>query len=1160
LLRLREPCLSALVNAPVERAGRARQSPFAALRADRPLPAEEPYKLKPIHCLPALFFAIAAISRAQISAELEGTVHDPSGKAIANAQVALIDGATNLRQQTFSSRSGDFHFAHLNPGTYSIDVTAAGFERLIRAGITATVGQTVTTDLVLTVGSDRQTVEVTADAPLMQAAESDIETHVNGMAVVSLPLNSRNFINLAQLAPGVALPPGTVLPRINGGRPRTNEYLFDGISALQPEPGQVAFFPMVDNIQEFTVEADNVPAEFGRFNGGVVNIATRSGSNQFHGSLFEFFRNEDLNARNYFASTGRKPEYRRNLYGATLGGPILPNRLFFFSDYQGIKALIGRTVISTIPTMNERQGIFTGVSKIYDPDQTTVVGGKYIRPEFANDVITEPLDPAALALMARFPTPTTTAAANNYTRTANDADHQNQFDARIDGAYRTRDRAFGRYSYFSDVEQPVTPLPGGSGAISGTAIGTGGVSGLSNVLGQQAVLDEVHDFSPRLINDVHAGYTRRGNTINGPVLGNTASRSLNIPGIPTNAAFNNALPLFTFTGFQQLGPSASTFSHYQTGVWQLEEMLTYIRGRHTLKAGGDLRFYQLNAVAPPNPTGSFAFTTTGTDTQTATGTTTTGGNSLASFLLGQVDTFSIDLQQSTIRPRDHIQEYFAQDNWRITDRLTFNLGTRWTLHSPSTEKNNQGAVFNTATQLLDYAGVNGNSRSARQLHWNNVAPRVGLTWLMTPRTVVRSGFGIVFIDQSGITTPFTLPQYPFIQNVLQKTQDSINSAFTLSNGPTVTAIPLNQNAGLGQSVYTAVRTAGSGYVEQWNLGFQRQILSNLSIDFAYVGSRIVRVGIPDSNFNQLTQAQLAQGVTNPTSLTGQVANPCYGQVPSSSSIGGKTVAAAQLLKPYECFQNVAIYRHNSGQSNYNAFEAKAEQRLAHGLYFLVAYTHSRLIDDASSVFSTTVLSSPNSSSLIAADAFTPRLERDVSSGDMSNVTSVSTVYNLPAGSGHRFGSTHFADDFLGGWSLNAIGLLQSGMPVTITQATNNNSFAGYSLQRPNLVAQPALAPSLRTPSKYFNTAAFSAAGQFVIGTASRNPVRGPAYRDLDFALVKRTHLAEKTDAEFRAEIFNITNTPAFSQPNGSFGSAAFGSITSTTTEQRVAQFALRIVR
>ncbi len=1109
---------------------------------------------------------LTASAVAQIEAGLEGSVRDASGAVVGKASVTLTETATGVKQQIAATSAGEFLFTHLNPGVYQVEVAAPGFERLTRTGITATVGQTAAVALVLNVGSDAQTVTVNADAPLLQVAQSDIEAHIPGPAVRALPLNSRNFINLTQLAPGVELPPGTVLPRINGGRPRTNEYLYDGISALQPEPGQVAFFPIVDDIAEFTVEADNVPAEFGRFNGGVVNVATRAGSDAFHGSVYEFFRNEDLNARNYFATPAPtpRPEYRRNLYGGTLGGAIpgkgLHDRLFFFTDYQGIKALIGKPIISTIPTLAERQGIFTGVAKIYDPTQTTVVGGKYIRPEFANDVISVPLDPAAVALLARFPQPTTTAAANNYTRTANDADHQNQFDFRVDGAFAQRDRAFGRYSYFSDVEQPITALPDGSGPTAGAVIGTGNVAGLSHVLGQQAVFGETHTFSPTVVNDVHVGYTRRGNTITGPVLGSTASAALGIPGIPTNAAFNNALPLFTFAGFQQLGPAASTFSQYQTGVWQLEDSVTWVKGRHALKAGADVRFYQLNAVSPPNPTGSFAFTTTGTDTQNTATTTTTGGNALASFLLGQVDTFSIDLQTSKLRPRDHIQEYFIEDDWRATDKLTLNLGARWTLHSPSTEKNNQGAIFNTTTQLLDYAGVNGNPRSGRTLHWDNVAPRMGATYLVTPKTVIRSGFGIVFIDQSGITTPFTLPQFPFIQNVQQKTQDSINAAFKLASGPTVAPIPLTQQAGFGQSVYTTKRTAGSGYSQQWNLGFQRQVTQNLSVDVAYVGSHIVHVGIQDSNFNQLTDAQIAAGALNPASLTAAVTNPYYGIVPASSSIGGKTVAAAQLLKPYPEYQNVSIYRNNSGQSNYNAIEAKVEQRAAKGLYLIVAYTHSKLIDDASSVFSSTVLSSPNTSSLVGADAFRPALERDSSGGDMPNVTTAGVTYELPAGRGHRFASGAVASEFLGGWAVNSIVTLQSGMPVTVTQATNNNAVAGIPTQRPLLVGTTALAPNLRTPARYFNTAAFATAGQFVFGNASRNPVRGPAYRDVDFALVKHTRLAEKTDMEFRAEIFDVTNTPAFAQPNGSFGSAAFGSITATTTDPRVVQFALKLSR
>jgi hypothetical protein len=1117
--------------------------------------------MKLLRSILPLFLSLALSASAQISSDLQGRVLDPTGSAVPNARIELVQLDTNIHQLATTSSSGFYTFAQVNPGKYKVEVTAPGFEHLVRSGITLILGQTVSLDLPLSVGNDRQSVTVTADTPVLQSATSEIETNIPGRTVLAIPLNTRNFVQLATLAPGVELPPGTLLPRINGGRPRTNEYLYDGISALQPEPGQVAFFPILDSIAEFTVEADNVSAEFGRFNGGVVNVATRYGTNAFHGSLFEFFRNEDLNARNYFAPTSPKPEYRRNLYGATLSGPVLHGKLFFSTDYQGIKQLIGRTLTSTIPTLNERQGIFTGVSKIYNPAQTQIVGGKYIRTEFPNDTIDPtltPFDPAAVALLARFPKPTSSGAANNYKRTANDADHQNQFDLRVDAAFRSSDRAFARYTYYNEVEQPVTYLPDGSGPTAPAIFGTSGNAGLSNVLGQQAVFGETHTFTPHLLNDLHVGYTRRGNGTAGPTLSDTASAALGIPGIPTNAAFNTALPLFTFTGFQQLGPTASTFAQYQTAVWQFLDTVDFTRGRNSIKAGLDFRWYQLNTVSPPNPTGSFAFTTTGTDTQSTASTSTTGGNAIASFLLGQVDTFSIDLQTAKIRPRDKIEEYFVQDDVHASTNLTLNLGVRYTLAFPSTEKNNQGAVFNLATQQLDFLGVDGNSRSARELHYGNFAPRVGFAYLITPKTVVRSGFGFVFIDQSGITTPFTTPQFPFIQNVQQKTQDSVNAAFKLSSGPTVKPIALTANAGLGQSVYTANRKAGSGYVEQWNLAFQRAITANLSVDIAYVGSHIVHVGIPDSNLNQLTADQLAVGLTDPAALTGKVPNPNAGQVPGS--LGATTIAAAQLLKPYPRFQNVATYRNNSGTTNYNGLEVKVEQRLDHGLSLLFAYTHSKLIDDASSVFSSTVLSSPNTSSLIAADTFRPYLERDSSSGDMPNVTSAAATYELPAGHNHRFASHGLASTLLGGFSINLIASLQSGMPVTITQATNNNSFAGISLQRPNIIANPSLPSSQRSPTRFFNTAAFAAAPTFTFGNASRNPVRGPSYRDVDFSLIKHTHLAEKVDMEFRAEIFNLTNSPAFSQPNGSFGSAAFGTITTTTTDPRVVQFAVRLTR
>ena len=449
------------------------------------------------------------------------------------------------------------------------------------------------------------------------------------------------------------------------------------------------------------------------------------------------------------------------------------------------------------------------------------------------------------------------------------------------------------------------------------------------------------------------------------------------------------------TGIQQIGQSAGTFSNYVTAVTQIVDIFSRTAGSHTFKFGADLRWSQLNAIAPGNPTGAFGFTTTGTNQQGVTNS----GNAIASFLLGQVDNFQIDLQENKMRPRAKAEEYFAQDDWKLTRSLTVNLGLRWTLNFPSTETNNQGAVFDLGKQQLQYLGKDGFSRSARELHLDNFAPRLGVAYLLTPKTVVRSGFGIVFFDQSGITTPFTTPQFPFIQNVAQRTQDSVNAAFALSDGPTVAPIPLTADAGLGPKRLHREQNAGIWLCSTVEPGSRNgRSLGNLSFSLGYVGSHVVHVGMPDTNLNQLTVAQLATG----SALLAKVPNPYYGELPISSSIGGKTITYAQSIKPYPRFLNVASYRKNTGQTNYNALEVSVEQRMTKGLSFLASFTHSKLIDDASSVFSTTVLSSPNSSSLIAADTFQPQLERDSSTGDMPNVLAVSGTYKLPAGKGYHF--------------------------------------------------------------------------------------------------------------------------------------------------------------
>ena len=1096
------------------------------------------------------------------SGELTGDITDPAGASIPGARLTIQSLSTEgLTLGTETTSTGSYAVTFLRPGIYKVRAEAEGFASLERSGVTIKTGERQRLDLTLRPGATSNVVNVNADTSLLTSESGALTTVIPPESISSLPLNGRNIINLTTLAPGVSLPPGTLLPRINGGRPRTNEYLYDGISSLQPEPGQVAFFPIIDDIDEFAVMSDGISAEFGRFNGGVVNLTTRYGTSNFHGEVYEFLRNEDMNARNYFTpATSAKPLFRRNQYGAALGGPALPRRLFFFADYQGTNQAVGVVRTSTVPTLAQRgypdangnptTGLNFGPTKIYDPTTTIQTGSTYTRTEFPNDTIPiQRIDPAALTLLKRYPLPTNSASANNYTRIGNDTDHQNQFDIRLDAQLSARDHGFARYTYFHDVEQPVTPLPDGSGIISGTILSTGNVIGVSRTLGQQYVANETHSFNARTVNEARFGYTRRALNRLGATLPNTASASLGIPGIPTNAAFNNALPLFAIAGITQIGPTSSAFSNFSTDVTQVFDMVSRVQGRHLLKAGLDLRWEHMDAVQPPNPTGNFSFSTLYTNIPTSS----TSGSALASFVLGQVDTFSIDLQQSTIRPRAHIAEFFIQDDWKVTPRLTVNAGLRWTLNFPSTEAHNQGAVFNLTTQLYQYLGQNGFPRSARELHWDNFGPRLGLAYMVTPRTVVRSSYGLIFIEQTGITTPFTTPQFPFLQTVSQASLDSIHPAFVLSDGPSVAPIPLNANSGLGQGVFTVNRKLGSGYVQQWNLAVQHEITRDLALEVAYTGSVITRVGIPDVNLNQLTVAQLAQG----SSLLATVPNPYYNQIPISSSIGGKTISAAQLLKPYPRFLTVAAFRNNIGRTNYNAAELKLEKRTSFGLTGMLSYTHSRLMDDASSVFDSSILTGPVANFPVA-DSYNPSLERDASLGDMPNVTVGSIVYAIPMGKEHRIASTGLAQWFLGGWNANGIVTLQSGMPFAITQATNFNAFAGFGTQRPTINGHANLPASQRTPAHFINTAAFSITPQFKLGNASRDPARGPAYRDLDLALIKNTAISERVSLELRGELFNVTNTPAFAQPAAVVGAAGFGSITATVSDPRVAQVAAKL--
>jgi hypothetical protein len=1029
-------------------------------------------------------------------AELFGVIHDASGLAVPGATVQAEDQATMIRYSGTSDERGEYHLVGLPASNYVVTVEQPSFRNYRQNGITLRLAERVPLDVTLQVGQTSETVEVTAAAPVLQTASGEVSMNMDEKKVTTLPLDGRNFIPLVTMAPGVALPGGgSVLPRINGSRPRTNEYMYDGISVLQPEPGQVVYYPIIDGIAEFKLNVNAYSPEYGRSNGGTVMVIGKSGTNQLHGSAFEFFRNEALNARNYFAQPGPKPEFRRNIYGLTLGGPIQANKTFFFTDWQGTRLRTGVTRFSVVPTLAQRQGIFT--QAIFDP-------GSPGRPQFQNNTIpTGRFDTIGAQILQHYPQPNV-VAANNYVRTATEPDDQDQADFRVDRYFGEKHRFFARYTYFRDDDTPVTPLPDGSGSL------TSGVIGHAITRGDALVGDYSWTVSPTTLNQFRVGYSRRDLNQN-----SLQNGGITIPGLPSNA-FGSVLPIFTVAGFQQVGPTTAANSNFTTSITEFLDTFTMVRGRHTIKFGTDIRREALDVLNPPNPTGAFSFSTTGTNSSTVTNS----GNAFASLLLGQVNSFTIDIQNRVIQERAHIAEFFIGDDWKVSPRLTLNAGTRYTLNFPSTEVHDQGAVFNLSSQVLDFP------HTARNVECCDFGPRLGLAYRIADSWVVRAGYGLIFFEQSGITTPFTMPQFPFIQTVGQQSPDNVNAAFTLSSGPTVQVTAPNPNSGLGQGVFGVDRTNGSGYSQQRNLTIGKSFQDTWNLEVAYLGSKNTRLGIPDANINQLPTQYLSMGAA----LLTRVTNPYFGVIPASSSLGGAMITQQQLLRPFPRFTTVALFRDNVGNSSYNAFALKVEKRLSRGLALNGSYTFSKLLDDASSVFSQTIFTGPVLNSTGAADAYNRHLEKDVSSGDIPQVFAIGWTYDIP-----RF------------WKISGVqiaGLVraQAGDAVPVTQATNNNSSLGFAVQRPNRVGNPNNYVN-RSAAKYFDTFAFTAAPQFVIGSSSRDPVRGPGLQDADLMIGKTFAIREKLSLELRAEAFNVSNTPPLGDPNGSFGSAAFGSIT-----------------
>lgn len=1071
--------------------------------------------------------------------EIFGYVRDSTKLPVPQANIVALEKGTQSRFELRSASNGRYHLLWLPVGYYRVTVTKPGFAPVVRDGIR--VAERVPLDLELQVAGSRERVESTAATQVLRAEAGTVTHGLSGSMAERIPLDGRNFVPLMALTPGVSLAPGSTLPRINGGRPRVNEYQYDGASVMQPDPVQVAYFPVIDAIEELTVHTNSFSAEYGKSNGGVIQVNMKSGTNEIHGSVFEFFRHDALNARNWFASGREVPRYRRNQFGFTAGGPIRKNRTFLFSDYQGSRWGLGRVRISTVPTLLQRSGAFTEsiagrTVPVYDPNSTRLDRGLTVRDPFPGNLVPPARhDAVASSLLRHYPAANSGGTANNYRLTATETQAQDQGDLRVDHLVTAGQRIFARLSVVKDTSDPVYPLRSGGGNV------TEGAVGVTNLKSAGLVLSHSWTLSPNSIHDVRFGYSARD-------LRRVALPTFEDSGVPRQGEgpFRDTMPTYLIQGYQQLGPSRAANAEQSTSLTQVIDTFTRMHAGRRLAIGVDARMQRMNLYQPPQPSGVYQFTSPFTGLPGVSAS----GNSLASFLLGQVESLAVDLQRDHFQPRAAAVEMFAQHDWTMTPRLSFNLGVRHTLNLPAVDTQDRGAVFDLASQQLRFLGRDRFPRGARDLRKVNFGPRGGLAYRVRKNTVARMGYGLVWLEQAGVT-PFSIPQFPFLQTNSVNSLDGITAPFRLAAAPSIAWTQPDVNAGLGQGVFSVDRSAGSAYVQQWNFSVQHQFGAQGSLEIGWVGSKSNRLSGPEPSLNQLPVDLLALG----SRLTELLPNPFRELMPASSALRAPSLPRAQFLRPYPRFSTVALYRNNIFQALYHSVQLRGERRLPRGLTLIASYTFSKFLDDASSTFDESSSAGPRANFPVA-DSYNLRLERDRSTGDLPHVLSAGGAIET----GRRARSRGWAGVLTAignGWHFSGLFRAQSGIPVAITQQPNFNAFAGFGIQRPNRTAEPALPAAERSDSRFFRTDAFALAPVYTIGTSSRNPVRGPDMINLDLMAGRVFAITERIKLDFRVEAFNALNTPQFRQPNAVLGTPGFGSITGAF-DPRVVEAAVKM--
>ncbi len=1119
--------------------------------------------------------APAAVYAQTVSATLQGTVMDTIGAAVPKAMVTVRNTATGIARNFVADAEGRFLASNLQPGPYTLQVEAPGFSNKLFKDITLSVGDVQRLDPHLDVGSVSESVEVSGTDELLQVETSSNATVIDNKQVVELPLANRQFYSLALLSPAAYQPAQNSTLGFRGGiniagaTEISNQFTYNGIFDNDLGVGQPSYRPSVETIQEFRLLTGVYSAEYGRLSGGQLVIISKSGTNSFHGSAYEFIRNQITDAKPFFTAAGAKtPSFKQNTFGGTVGGPIWKDRTFFFFGYEGQRIRQAVTALATVPTTDMLNGVFNTGETLYNPNTgqpLAPVAGTTKTYNLAT--IAGAVNPGTAGALAGqsiaklgFPTPTAattpgTLPSNNYTFQETRSENMNEFTFRVDHKLSDKDSLSGSYNIFRDPAFEPSNSLCSSYVLPNFGCFTNQVSTLIGVN-----YDRV--LTAHLVNSLRIGYQR----LNQPrVQQDNTTIGTSFKGLPGGPYFNQpgyannlGLPNVTFgQGFSTIGGATNLPQVRYDNHYQIADSITWSHGPHNFKAGVDLLLARSINIITSSGRGAFSvndanIVSTNNKNGSLVSFTATNlprlgsaGDSIADLLLGLTYTSTIGTSAGTVYLNFQGYDGFFQDDWKIRPNLTLNLGVRYELDVPVYSPRNTVSNFDLISQQFLTAGVSGYTH-LYNYDYNNVAPRLGFSWqpYRDGSTVVKGSTGI-FYNQPLLYNQFLTngTQYPF-RNVTTFTSTAsnpgtladntvnLNTPFAVPNATTV-ILPCTTGAQTGCSASLSPLNIQSRYatpeIMEWSLGVQQAVTRSMVFESTYFGSKGTK--LPQS---------ISVNVINPATFTG--------------------TAGSQALRPYPNFSTISSQDTRSN-SEFHSWQNSLKQSNHNGVTFILAYTFAKSIDGSGGI------GSGSNSSGTPQNPYNLRAERGPSDFDVRHRVVFSPVAELPFGRGKAYLNHGLSSAILGNFQVSGIFTFQSGRPFTVSDSSTNVSTLYGNADRPNYVANPnsrvntTTGAPTHTVAQWFNTAAYAINTPLHFGTAGRNQVVGPQYTDLDLTLAKNFPLFERVNGQFRAESFNLLNHPNFLNPLTSgvqYGASGFGTITQANNPRDL-QFSLRVL-